>query len=401
MKRFDICQLRMFANQPAVRQFFVMAVAAIAIGPAFSFAQDEAKKSDAAAPADEWAKLITRRDEIKTELATIRTQFSAPDADRRELANKFTVLVNEFSLKVEPRLTELAEERFNKDSKDVEAGEFFLAQLYKKNRFSKAVEVGDKLLTAGKPSPFVRNTTGLAHFAVHNFSKAIEVLEAARKDGDLDPEKGKAYLEYAGDYVELWEQEQKIRKAEAAAPDAEKNPTVMMKTSKGDIEIELFENEAPNTVANYIELIESKKYDGVKFHRVIPGFMIQGGDPNSIDDDPSDDGQGGPGYTIKCECHTDKARMHFAGCLSMAHAGRDTGGSQFFITHLPTPHLNRGMSGFRPPHTCFGRVTKGMDAVAAMAVGDKIESVKVIRKRDHEYKAEKVEKKSADEPKKK
>ena len=113
--------------------------------------------------------------------------------------------------------------------------------------------------------------------------------------------------------------------------------------------------------------------------------MAQGGDPNSRDDDTSDDGKGGPGYTIKCECYQDNARMHFRGSLSMAHAGKDSGGSQFFITHLPTYWLNANKDA-ETGHTVFGRVVKGLDIAAALEIGDKIESTKVLFKRDHEYK---------------
>ena len=114
-----------------------------------------------------------------------------------------------------------------------------------------------------------------------------------------------------------------------------------MKTSEGDIEIELFENEAPNTVLNFITLVDKGFYNGLKFHRVLPGFMAQGGDPKG-------DGTGGPGYTIPCECYQPDHRLHFRGSLSMAHAGRDTGGSQFFLTFVPTQHLDGMHTGFRP-----------------------------------------------------
>ncbi|MCY2964071.1 MAG: peptidylprolyl isomerase [Planctomycetota bacterium] len=164
-------------------------------------------------------------------------------------------------------------------------------------------------------------------------------------------------------------------------------PQVVFKTNKGDIVIELFENEAPNTVANFISLVEKKKYDGIKFHRVIPNFMAQGGDPNTLDEDPQNDGQGGPGYSIPCECYNGNARMHFQGSLSMAHAGKDTGGSQFFITHLPTPHLNPNLEEERG-HTVFGRVIKGLDIALALRVGDEIESARVLRKRKHPYEPE-------------
>ncbi len=126
-------------------------------------------------------------------------------------------------------------------------------------------------------------------------------------------------------------------------------PRVRLTTTKGDIVIELFENEAPMATANFISLVEKHFYDGVPFHRVIAGFMAQGGDPKGT-------GSGGPGYAIPCECYQPNHRSHFAGSLSMAHAGKDTGGSQFFLTFAPTPHLNG-------KHTVFGRVIEGMDVL--------------------------------------
>ena len=152
--------------------------------------------------------------------------------------------------------------------------------------------------------------------------------------------------------------------------------------------LELFENEAPNTVASFMSLVEAKKYDGIKFHRVIPMFMAQGGDPNSLDDDPSNDGQGGPGYMIKCECFEKSARRHFRGSLSMAKtAAPNTGGSQFFLTHLPTPHLNANVDA-QSGHTVFGHIVEGLDVAASLKKDDKIESATVTRKRPHEYKPE-------------
>ncbi|MSR59564.1 MAG: peptidylprolyl isomerase [Planctomycetaceae bacterium] len=159
-------------------------------------------------------------------------------------------------------------------------------------------------------------------------------------------------------------------------------PRVLFKTNKGDIVLELFENEAPNTVANFVSLVEAKKYDGIAFHRVLPNFMAQGGDFSTREKDPSD----GPGYTIACECYNDKTRMHFQGSLSMAHAGKDTGGSQFFLTHRPTAHLNYTKGKTDSNHTVFGRIIKGLDVALAIRPGDKIESAKVLRKRDHAYK---------------
>jgi cyclophilin family peptidyl-prolyl cis-trans isomerase len=188
----------------------------------------------------------------------------------------------------------------------------------------------------------------------------------------------------------FWKKELAIRAREAKANDL---PRVLLKTNKGDILLELFENEAPNTVANFISLVEAKKYDGTRFHRVLPNFMVQGGDPNTLDDDPGNDGGGGPGYTIACECCTEKARKHFQGSVSMAHAGKDSGGSQFFITCVPTPHLNWAPDKKKDNHTVFGRVVEGLDVALALRQGDPdqgreadfIESARVLRKRDHKY----------------
>ncbi len=139
-------------------------------------------------------------------------------------------------------------------------------------------------------------------------------------------------------------------------------------TAQGVIELDLFSDEVPGTVANFEKLAKEGFYDGTTFHRVIPNFMVQGGDPYSKTG-KGRVGTGGPGYTIKCETHLNKHR-HVAGTLSMAHAGKDTGGSQFFICHSPQGHLD-GV------HTVFGQVTKGMDVVNKIKQNDKINSIKV------------------------
>lgn len=129
-----------------------------------------------------------------------------------------------------------------------------------------------------------------------------------------------------------------------------------------EIKIDFFPEEAPNTVANFEKLANSGFYNGLTFHRVIPGFVSQGGDPNG-------NGTGGAGYTIKCET-LNNPHKHQQGALSMAHAGKDTGSSQFFIVHEPQPHLD-GI------HTVFGQVTSGIDTVLKMKNGDVMKEVKV------------------------
>ena len=127
----------------------------------------------------------------------------------------------------------------------------------------------------------------------------------------------------------------------------------IISTEKGTMKAELYADETPGTVANFVELAGHNFYDGLTFHRVIPDFVIQGGCPRG-------DGTGGPGYTIKCETSAPRQR-HDRGVLSMAHAGRDTGGSQFFICH-----------------NCFGQVVEGLDVIDDIRPGDKILSIRIV-----------------------
>jgi peptidyl-prolyl cis-trans isomerase B (cyclophilin B) len=138
--------------------------------------------------------------------------------------------------------------------------------------------------------------------------------------------------------------------------------TATIETDRGVIRIELYEKDAPGTVANFEKLAKKGYYDGLTFHRVVPNFVIQGGCPKGT-------GTGGPGYTIKCET-ANNPRKHGRGALSMAHAGKDTGGSQFFITHRETPHLD-GV------HTVFGQVLAGQEVVDAIRVGDRMKKVTI------------------------
>jgi peptidyl-prolyl cis-trans isomerase B (cyclophilin B) len=162
----------------------------------------------------------------------------------------------------------------------------------------------------------------------------------------------------------------------------EPNPTASIQTDFGEISLELFEGEAPNTVANFITLAEQKFYDGLTFHRIVKDFMIQGGDPKG-------NGSGGPGYKFRDEIHGNPHKnVHYA--LSMANSGPNTNGSQFFIVTNP-----KGEKNLDTKHTVFGKVTKGfetVDKIAAVEVkGEtpkepvKILSIKILSKRSHKY----------------
>ena len=140
----------------------------------------------------------------------------------------------------------------------------------------------------------------------------------------------------------------------------------LISTNKGQMHVALYDLDAPKTVANFVKLAESGFYTGLKWHRVIPDFVIQGGCPNGT-------GAGGPGYQIDCEFDGEN-QFHDTGVLSMAHAGRNTGGSQFFVCHSRrnTAHLDRN-------HTCFGKLTEGLDVLDQIREGDSIDSIEIIK----------------------
>lgn len=245
------------------------------------------------------------------------------------------------------------------------------------DRFDDALRISAIAFEHRLPDARVDEMAGTAAFMSDRFDEAKAHLAAAQKAGHLS-ERGMRLLASTENYIPWWADEQAIRKAEAAADDL---PRVRIETSRGLLVIELYENQAPNTVANFITLVEKGFYDGTPFHRVLPHFMAQGGDPTGT-------GRGGAGHTIKCECVRDDFRRHFRGTLSMAHAGRNTGSSQFFLTFVPTNHLDS-------KHTAFGRVIEGLDVLAKLhridpqqpdgSKPDLILSAKVLRKRDHPY----------------
>lgn len=247
----------------------------------------------------------------------------------------------------------------------------------KQDKFDAVVELTGAMRSKGCSDPLIALAGGMAAFQSDNYPIAETLLREAEAAGKLTPE-AKSMIPQLAERKNMWIAEQEIRAKEAAANDL---PRVEFETAHGKIVLELFENEAPQAVGNFVSLVEKKFYDGLSFHRVLPGFMAQGGDPKG-------DGTGGPGYKIYCECDKPNYRRHFRGSLSMAHAGKDTGGSQFFITFVPTPQLDAR-------HTCFGRVIEGFEALDSIKrrdptapnppEADKIISAKVIRKRPHDY----------------
>jgi cyclophilin family peptidyl-prolyl cis-trans isomerase len=274
------------------------------------------------------------------------------------------------------------------------------------DRYERALPIIKLLIEGGAKDNQLYVWGFLSAFATNDYDLAAQWLQKAQESGALQSlaetaEKPDAHDTQAGlskqllhqlsvsasvldEYRSLWTKESAVRQAEATADDL---PRVKFTTTKGEITIELFENEAPQSVANFLTLVKQGFYDGSPFHRVLPKFMVQGGAKD-------DQGGGGPGYVIVCECYRDDHRKHFAGSLSMAHAGRNTGNSQFFLTTYPTPHLNG-------KHTAFGRVIEGLEVLAdlqrrspqhqaTMPKADRILKAEVLRDRGHEYKFDKL-----------
>ncbi|MDR3199561.1 MAG: peptidylprolyl isomerase [Planctomycetaceae bacterium] len=276
---------------------------------------------------------------------------------------------------------------------------------YRRENYEQSVVIFKRLVAKGiaREAEVLYAYAGLAALLTADLDEAEAWLKTATDNGYLEKvlknigetKEGKEQVRALEGFYNLipqlkkdWAKETEIRKAETEAGEkdpSKKLPRVQIKTTKGTIVVELFENEAPNTVASFISLVEKGFYNGTVFHRVLPQFMAQGGDPTGT-------GRGGPDYMINDECGSKfpNARKHFRGSLSMANAGPNTNGSQFFLTFVPTYFLDGR-------HTVFGRVVEGIEILAdiqrvdpqdensVIPVLDKIEEAKVLNKREHPY----------------
>ena len=313
------------------------------------------------------------------ELTVLQAEYQQPDADKTAIENKFNATRNQ-ARTAALTLERTAAAAVLSNPENTEACAVVrdvLKSAMQADDPRTVVSLTATLHEVGKADEEILLTGATAAMITSELELAEKFLKAAEVAG-VDGSKV-AGLQKAIERERLKvEAEMALRATEKEVDDL---PRVKIETTKGTIVVELFENEAPNTVANFVSLVESHFYDGTPFHRVIPGFMAQGGDPTGT-------GTSGPGYTIACECDVPDARKHFLGSLSMAHAGKDTGGSQFFLTFAPTEHLDGR-------HTVFGRVIEGFEILPkitrtegpqAGSSRDKILKAEIIRKRDHEYK---------------
>ena len=328
----------------------------------------------------DWTKVSEQIDAV---IARYRT---APVTEREAIVAQYKDLVEQ-SKKLVPRLRKATLAAYKVDPKADARVEQRLVGLVandvRQDDYEGALDVARVLTENGCKEPALDAFIGVALYCIDNFDAAEIHLKKAESAEVLTQEASVA-LQDLPTAKEAWMVEKAVRAKEAAADDL---PRVKLETNRGAVVIELYENEAPGAVGNFVSLVESGYYDGLTFHRVLPGFMAQGGCPDGT-------GSSGPGYNIACECEQANHRNHFRGTLSMAHAGKNTGGSQFFLTFKRTSHLD-GL------HTVFGRVVEGIDVLAklqrrspgqggTLPTPDKIVKAEVIRKRDHEYKPNKV-----------
>jgi cyclophilin family peptidyl-prolyl cis-trans isomerase len=327
-----------------------------------------------------------------TEVAQLQTQYAgASTTDRDAVRLKFSAAVNAAHAML-PSLQAAAEQAFIADESSKNLGNllFVMAMRHlRKDNYEESLRLGRLLLEHHFTDKDLSRMLASSAFPTMQLDDAKKFLAEAGNGAPSNDPDLKKVLTLVELYGPKWEREQKFRAAEAQADDL---PRVKLHTTQGDIVLELFENEAPNTVANFISLVEQELYDNTQFHRVIPGFVVQGGDPLSKDPAKFEGqiGHGGPGYTIPSESSAPNHREHFRGSVSMALGeGPNSGGSQFFIDLAPTAPLDGQF-------TVFGRVIDGLDVLSKLqrfdpqnptpgVTLDKITKAEVLRKRDHPY----------------
>jgi len=346
----------------------------------------ETHPHDPAKAKEEFEAARKQEKELISELTLLQAEFQQPGADQKAIAAKFEAARDRIPA-TKDRLEAAAFALAMADSKNPAARELCGLVIASRLQFDdpkQALQLATILDKAGAADGKIDMMAAAAAMVLSQPDDAAAWLTKAETDG-IQKQKVDELRASIEDERPKVEAEMAKRKADAEADD---RPRVTITTSKGDVVVELFEDDAPNTVANFISLVEKGFYDGTPFHRVIGGFMAQGGDPTGS-------GAGGPGHVIACECDLPTARKHFLGSLSMAHAGKNTGGSQFFLTFRPTEHLDG-------KHTVFGRVIEGFDVLPKLArtqgedgqpisgvQADTIVKATVLRKRDHAYEPKK------------
>lgn len=352
---------------------------------------------------------LTKFRDINKNLTAMKVEYQDAKPQRQKEIDAIYSGIYDQGLELKKRLIEIAldahAEAPNRNPLVIDLLYSAISVEFNHENYEESLRLFRRIEASGLEKNFARHYVfgGLAALLTMNYDEAEAWLKKATDSGELEKTfkslaKSKEGMQFVMTLQnqmqmmprlkEAWAKEQEIRKTEAKAGEqdpAKKLPRVEIMTTKGKIVLELFENEAPNTVANFISLVEKGFYNNTAFCRVLPAFMAQGGDPTGTR-------QGGPGYEFDDECGRKfpQARKHFRGSISMANGGPNTNGSQFFLTFIPTVHLDG-------KHTVFGRVAEGIEVLAniqrydpddneaTIPELDKIIEAKVLNKRDHAY----------------
>lgn len=372
----------------------VVAIVVACIGSSL-LAQDSSDSAGPSTQREKFDKTFGRWKAFLAELRELDLEYrNASSSRQQEILPQYDALVE----RGETMQRELIDDAMAAFVKDPETNQDLLRLLLTvvrtemdAERYEAVIDLLQPLLDSDVKIPELHNVMGIAAYNANQFDLAEQEIRLAVEEG-VSNVLSERYLRTIPYYQEIWAREQQLREAEKAANDL---PRVLLRTNKGEIEIELFEDQAPNTVANFISLVEDGFYDGLTFHRVVPRLMAHGGCPNG-------DGTGGPGYRIRSECLEDDARKHFRGSVAMAAPGLHGAGSQFYLTFSPAWHLDGR-------YTVFGRVVRGLDVLAKLQrreprdpvevainphrniiipPADEIVEARVIRKRSHPYEPE-------------
>lgn len=366
-----------------IMRLTIIAVVALLLWPAA-----HALASDPKADRAEFDTTYAQFKDILEQSLRLQDSYATASPEQRlDIQEKFNTLRAQGNA-LRPKLKALAEKVYLENPKDQEIADLIFSMAIdsmRNDEYDEVVRLAKILLDRNYGRNELYNFGGIAAFFIGDYDDAATWFNIAKSSQSLD-ERAAKLMDEIPEYRQKWAREEQFRAAEAKANDL---PRVRLTIGdhnghvKGTVVLELFEDAAPNTVANFISLVNKGFYNGTPFHRVLPGFMAQGGDGEK------GDGTGGPGYHIADEAQLPNHREHFRGSLSMAKtAEKNSGGSQFFITFAPTGHLD-GI------HTVFGRVIEGMDVVEHIQridpehpgpmQPDKILKAEVIRQRSHAY----------------
>ena len=298
-----------------ISKLLIVAILGLLLWPAA-----KASAADAGSDRAEFDKTYAEFNALLRQCKELQSQFSVtPPAQRAELQHKFDELVHQGN-EMRPKLKAQAEKVYLANPKDQDISNLMFAMIVgsmRADEYEEVLRISKLLIDNNYPRDELYNLAGIAAFYTNNYDDAEKYLNAAVANKSID-ERSQEMLKEIPEYREKWARELKFREAEAKADDL---PRVKLTIGdakghvKGDVVVELFEDSAPNTVASFISLVDRQFYDGLKFHRVLAGFMAQGGDPKG-------DGSGGPGYQLPEEFSENQPnhRDHFRGSLSMARS---------------------------------------------------------------------------------